>query len=195
MAPSVDLTNSELMRLTDPLVPRGWESMTITTVDGRKYSHYNYKKVSDERVTQDKCGPLVGINNIHYPLGQMGGLDKDDMVLRCIGYFPVGGFFAGIKDIVDSIQMIYYRVIKHSNTLSRWETTRDDANRILITTRHIHPVDLSLNKKLAIVGLGISLFVRGLLTFCQVGVIFLPFDMLADRCLVSARRQHVGGYE
>ena len=96
--------------------------------------------------------------------------------IRYQGYLPIYGFKAGYCDMYDAIQTIYQRVILNNNT-TLWDTVRFEKDDM---KRFGDKVHLDFSQKIRVVTRCIVLFIRGLVTFCQLGVTFAPFDALAN---------------
>lgn len=159
----------------DGLVAPGFISTSYERIGNISYAKYHYKE-NAERIENKNWIPLQKINDLYYPLGHVS--DKDDFVVRVLGYLPIFALYTGALDMVNSIEMIYRRVIKNENSFNVKVKTQDDDKHFITITRHIHPVNLNPRERAAILGLGLALFIRGLITFCQIGIVFLPLDFI-----------------
>lgn len=179
------LPNADLMVFRDQHVPRGWNYMTHEKINQVRYAVYHYQEKQDVQLPQKNWRPLKELNKIYYPLGHVGPA-KDDNVVRILGYFPICGFWTGAQDIINSIHMIFKRVIKNANTVNQYEREQDDPHQTVFVKRRIFKADLSAKQRMAVLGLAVALFVRGVFTFCQIGCLFLPFDLLVNRSIKKA---------
>jgi|GEM_PF-6371942 len=97
--------------------------------------------------------------------------------IRYQGYFPIYGFRAGFNDVCDAAGTIFQRVILNNNTIL-WDKVICEKDG----PKHLgDKVHLNFSQKIYVVTRCITLFIRGLLTFCQLGITFAPFDALANR--------------
>lgn len=117
------------------------------------------------------------IYSMRYPIG-FHGFDKDGMIGRGLGYIPLIAISAGWEEIIESIKMIYKRVILNENSISEWEdASHEDA---ILRTHRIVPVELCASQRLVILLNAIGIFFRGVITLGQIGLVFIPFDSCAD---------------
>lgn len=127
-----------------------------------------------KKLEKQEWHPLNEINNLYYPLGYTNPSSKDAYIGRIFGYVPVICLLEGVDNIISSIQMIFKRVILNENSVTKKEIAKHSDKITVIKT--IHAVDLSSKQRLAVLGLAIGLFFRGVINIFQVGVVLYPFD-------------------
>jgi len=102
------------------------------------------------------------------------------------GYFPLFGFYTGVIDMGQAISMVYNRVVRGDNKVrdlissEKLEKVKNHEGPVTLEKRAVVKVDLSASQKLNIVAKSILLWARGLITFCQLGIVFAPFDAAAS---------------
>jgi hypothetical protein len=155
-----------------------------TNQNGQRYKVEEYEEVKNELVERKKWHPLNKIEGFAYPLGWK-NLSLDYLPVRVLGYLPVAGFITGVMDVAYSVHMIYKFVISNQGTTrqERDEVIEDVTEPKIKRTISIYQIDFSNKQRVALLGLSVALFARGVITFCQVGVIFVPLDLFADRFL------------
>ena len=114
---------------------------------------------------------------------------------RFQGYFPIFSLATGLMDMCNALETVYSRVILQCNEAT--EIIKTDmvknsySNRVSIGTtavvgksfqhKKIMKLNLSAEQKMSIVARCVLVWMRGLITFCQLGIIFAPFDAIANR--------------
>lgn len=127
---------------------------------------------------------LQPVADIIYPLGLTTN-DKDYFVNRIISYIPLTSFLGGGYTIYLSVQQIYNKVIRNQNETVFNQKEPDDGRVFL----HHTSVELNRNERLKLLGLSLALFIRGVVECCQLGVVFLPFDLLCDHIKKTNEKQ------
>ena len=98
---------------------------------------------------------------------------------RFYGYFPISGFYAGRMQMWQAIQTIFEKVFKNDNSfVEKTVKTIDEKNGWILKTRKIVKVELNFVQRLYVLSHSIALYMRGLITFLQLGFVFAPFDLV-----------------
>jgi len=101
---------------------------------------------------------------------------------RFFGYFPILGFDAGKMDMTAAVSQVYSRLvagnvehgIKSSDRVLK--DVKGHTKPVTLKTITYSEIHLTFCQKINILARSIFLYTRGLITFCQLGVVFAPFD-------------------
>lgn len=96
-----------------------------------------------------------------------------------LGYIPGSALIAGGSEVARSTMTLYNRVVKDENKFKTVKVTREGEN--LLVTKTVTKLQLSALQKTAIVMLSLASYIRGIITVLQLGIVFVPFDLIASR--------------
>lgn len=131
---------------------------------------------SSEDIKKLNLPSILGDNPVFYEPKDSD--EKPGDVERFGGYFPLFGFYSGGKDMWTAISTLYDRVIVQNNKVT--DETKEQKGKITLVDRTVVKVNLSAVQKASLVARCAMVWVRGLITFCQIGVVFAPFDAVAN---------------
>jgi len=94
---------------------------------------------------------------------------------RFYGYFPIAGFYYGFLEFMSGLENGYTRVHKAKNSLHTVEKI-GDLHKRTITVLKFTPAQSAVLLLAAI-----AQCIRGVITFCQLGILFAPFDFIANQ--------------
>ena len=159
-------------RNTEPTTPEGFKFDSKSYGDDGKISHYNYSK---EVKGKANWGDFRKIELLS-PVGYNESIGER----RFYGYFPIAGFYTGAMEIMEATNDIYNNVIANQGRFETSEKVNDEKTGSTLKKRTIHIVEFSLAQRATILLVSVASYVRGLVTFCQLGILFAPLDFVGN---------------
>lgn len=158
--------------------PLTYGRISSCKINGVVYTEYIDHHTSEWKAQKRNWYPLQNIHQLYYPFSYVNLQEAG--FLRFGGYLPIIGFYAGYGDMQRSLAMIYSRVILNNNQVSQVETIeRNNEKRFVLLKITDYKAELSQTQRAALLAMSIALFIRGIITFCQLGFLFIPFDLLS----------------
>jgi len=98
------------------------------------------------------------------------------------GYFPIAGFYTGAMEIMEATNDIYNNVIANQGRFETSEEVKDEKTGSTLKKRTIHIVEFSLAQRATILLVSVASYIRGFVTFLQLGILFAPLDFVGNFC-------------
>lgn len=107
------------------------------------------------------------------------GYTKKNDTERFYSYFPVVSLYYGVAGMCNTISEVFTRIIKNDNSIIGNVSRKTDFdNKWILEDREIQKIELKAIHKLAVLAHSICIYIRSLITFLQLGILFAPFDFL-----------------
>jgi hypothetical protein len=108
------------------------------------------------------------------------GYNKENQEARFYGYFPICGFYTGAVELYDATNMLYKSIVLGQYTVYKEKEIKNEQGKTLIRKRLTQVLEFTPAQRVALAVLQFGNYVRGLVTFLQLGVVFAPFDLAAN---------------
>lgn len=176
--PYVSLTSINSLSPSPSFNEGTWVS-SIKTLIGKEVWWDHLIKHRSSSPEESTIHPLKYLRGMTYPIGLIAE-KADDWFDRILGYFPIFGFYNGLKEMALGINLLYHRCIQNRNDVGYWSIEKNPLRKEILRKVTYFKTKLCWTQRLTLLAFGLALFIRGVLTFLQLGVLFLPFDLLFD---------------
>ena len=146
-------------------------------------SNTGLEYADDDCLPRQNWIPMERLRDTPRPFGMNNQSNQDYCVGRACGYVPFLSIWSGLTQlpmkIYDCATQVWRGTIKNEMECKVYINNAEDPTK---PESHIYKVDLSSIQRVAILALAIVEIVREIISFFGFGLIFSPFDYIADNC-------------